>query len=149
MLINTPDWIFPETRNNIVSMINYVADQYFDEHGHMEIDVTVGESKNFGGLATVIDDEEDFPIQFEIDLEQELLFDHKELMTTVAHEMVHIKQFATGELRNCPRSIKYRNKYYRMKDGQIDLTKYRDYPWEIEAYESEVTLYNNWASHNK
>ena len=148
MQITTPDWLFPETRADIVSMINHCADHYFDKHDHLELDVTVGENKNFGGLATVIDDEEIFPIQFEIDLDSDLLFDHIELLTTVAHEMVHIKQFASGDLRNCPRSIKYKNKYYRMKDGQIDPAKYRDYPWEIEAYESESKLYNTWKSCN-
>jgi hypothetical protein len=149
MRVTTPDWLFPETRANIVSMINFVADQYIDDHADMELDVTVGENKSFGGLATVIDDDEDFPMQFEIDLDDFLLFEPEELMITVAHEMIHIKQFASGELRNCPRTIKYKNKYYRLKDGKIDPDKYREYPWEQEAYEMEGTIYKNWASHNR
>ena len=88
-------------------------------------------------------------MQFEIDLDDFLLFEPEELMITVAHEMVHVKQFALGELRNCPRTIHYKGKYYRLKDGKIDPAKYRDYPWEVEAYENECSLYNSWKEHRK
>lgn len=149
MQVNTPDWVFPETRANIESMINFVADRYIPEHDELEIDVTFSKETSFGGLATVIDDEEDFPMQYEIDLDDFLLFEPEELMITVAHEMVHIKQFALGELRNCPRTVHYKGKYYRLKDGKIDPAKYRDYPWEVEAYDNEAALYSAWKEHNK
>jgi hypothetical protein len=65
---------------------------------------------------------------------------------TLVHEMIHIKQFALNELRNFPKSIRWNGKFYRMPNGEIDLVKYLDYPWEVEAYSVEKKLYNEWKT---
>lgn len=73
---------------------------------------------------------------FEIEVNQDLNFEH--LMITLAHEMVHVKQYATKELkskfvRGKPvdtwRGVKYRN------------LEYHNQPWEVEATTKEQELY--------
>lgn len=62
----------------------------------------------------------------------------KKLLTILAHEMVHIKQYTRGEMRDmirCGRT-KWRKKIYDM-----DKTNYWDLPWEIEAHGREYGLY--------
>lgn len=64
--------------------------------------------------------------------------EHK-LLTTLAHEMVHVKQFATGELRDLisnAHSISWRGK--RFDTRKIN---YWDYPWEIDAHGRELGMY--------
>ena len=56
-----------------------------------------------------------------------------ELIKTVCHEMVHVKQGVRNEL-----VCSYRNKYSRLWLG----TEYTDeLPWEVEAYELENILF--------
>jgi hypothetical protein len=62
----------------------------------------------------------------------------KQTLFTLAHEMVHVKQYAKGELKDYIRvdKIKWKNEIH-------DLTN-SDYwfqPWEIEAHGMEKGLY--------
>ena len=79
---------------------------------------------------------------FEIELNKKLTFEH--MMITLAHEMIHLKQYATKELkskfvRGKPvdtwRGMKYRN------------LKYDEQPWEQEAMELEEDLYHKFLLH--
>ena len=56
----------------------------------------------------------------------------QELLETIAHEMVHVKQFARGEL-NDTNSLHIS----KWNDKEVDdiKTNYYDLPWEIEAHE--------------
>jgi hypothetical protein len=58
---------------------------------------------------------------------------------TLAHEMVHVKQFARGQLK----PVIGRNKYpaYTWL-GKKCRAKYFDQPWEIEAFKKERILAN-------
>jgi hypothetical protein len=65
------------------------------------------------------------------------------LLNTLAHELVHVKQHAKGELYELQR----RKNYTRFK-GKTYSTKrldYWDYPWEIEAHGMAIGLINQWA----
>jgi len=65
-------------------------------------------------------------------------------MESIAHEMVHLKQYATGEMydTNDPNIVQWKKK-------SIDLMKwhYWDRPWEIEAHGKELGLFIRWAEH--
>ena len=50
----------------------------------------------------------------------------KELVTTVVHEMIHVKQYAMKELDVTGRQWK--------KSSVVENTSYYDLPWEKEAY---------------
>jgi len=59
-----------------------------------------------------------------------------DLALTLAHELVHAKQFIRGEIND-------RNYIYRRGPHKIDCSKtpYSKQPWEIEAYDLQSELY--------
>jgi hypothetical protein len=62
----------------------------------------------------------------------------KRIVQTLAHEMVHVKQFAKGEMYDHINSytIRWKRNTYNLKE-----MSYWDYPWEIDAYGRELGLY--------
>lgn len=62
----------------------------------------------------------------------------KNILLALAHEIVHVKQYAKGELKDYLRSDKS-----KWQGTVFDLTKidYWDQPWEIEAHGREIGLY--------
>jgi len=64
----------------------------------------------------------------------------RRLLETVAHEMVHVKQYARKELVN---DHDWLGKTYNPKK-----VSYWDLPWEIEAHGREVGLFVRWAEEN-
>ena len=76
------------------------------------------------------DDNRTFEI--EIDKKQNI----KTLVTTICHEMVHVKQYAKKEMDDGIRSGSA-----RWKNTQISFdTEYYDLPWEKEAYRLQDKL---------
>jgi len=59
-------------------------------------------------------------------------------LETLMHEMVHVKQFAKGEMKDYIRT----DNLVRWHKEKIDIfkTDYWDYPWEIEAHGRERGL---------
>ena len=66
--------------------------------------------------------------EFLIELDQTL--NVQELIETICHEMIHVKQYATGELVEKGKKILYKNCLY---ESSCDSS-----PWEKEAYEKEI-----------
>lgn len=65
----------------------------------------------------------------------------RNIAETVAHEMVHVKQWAKGELHEMQKVAKTKfNGTLFSKD-----TEYWDRPWEIEAHGREKGLFITWA----
>jgi hypothetical protein len=63
-------------------------------------------------------------------------------LSALAHEFVHVKQFATGQLRDYitdPEFCRWENEAYHVS-GEEDET-YWFAPWEVEAYGKERGLY--------
>jgi hypothetical protein len=75
------------------------------------------------------------PRSFEINLDRTKRL--KSIVFTLAHEFIHVKQFAKGELKDHKRSNK--TIFNKMKFEDIN---YWDSPWEIEAYGKEGGLWN-------
>lgn len=69
---------------------------------------------------------------FELELQKGLgLYD---LISTVCHEMVHVKQYYRREMRHTDRGMMW-------KTAKIpDKTAYMDLPWEKEAFRMEKNL---------
>ena len=82
------------------------------------------------------------PRDFTIRIDSSLDLD--DIHDTLAHEMIHVKQYAKGELVDLvrsPTSCKWMGKV-------IDWTKLEDKePWEIETYERSHKLYEEWKSY--
>lgn len=78
------------------------------------------------GFCMMTDDNRTFEI--EVDRKQGLL----SLISTVLHEMVHVKQYARREIDGV--------RWQWRKTPVSEDTAYADLPWEVEAYELQDTL---------
>jgi hypothetical protein len=79
--------------------------------------------------------------EFEIEIDRKLPL--RKLLTTVAHEMVHVKQYARRELHGADGQV-WLGKHYNTKK-----VSYWDQPWEIEAHGRETGLFVRWAEEHK
>jgi len=76
----------------------------------------------------------------------------KEQIKSIGHETVHMRQFLRKELGYKNGKILWKGKPYvfkPLKRNDIIKEDYYDYyncPWEIEAYELEEKLYNNFTN---
>jgi len=79
--------------------------------------------------------------------------DITEMLKTLAHEMVHVKQHAKNELQSgimiasrggLKMTSKWMGEIWKPK-GKEDA--YYDSPWEIEAYGREVGLFAKWVQY--
>jgi hypothetical protein len=61
-----------------------------------------------------------------------------EIASTIAHELVHVKQYIRGELNACMSRWKGQKIPYGPR-GALKIP-YRRQPWEVEAFEKEVEL---------
>jgi len=68
--------------------------------------------------------------EYEIDLKRSMRL--RDMLTTLAHELVHVKQYELGQLNHCA------EKEY----------EYWDKPSEIEAHGRETGLFVTWAEAN-
>lgn len=62
-----------------------------------------------------------------------------DICLTLAHEMVHVKQYAKGQLKQRP---KRSGKVEHIWMGKVNKESYYDCPWELEAFSRERVLAN-------
>jgi hypothetical protein len=90
------------------------------------------------------EDDELRPREFTIRIREGMSLNRK--LRTICHEMVHVKQYAKGEMKQMwkpARTTKFQGEYY---SDDID---YWDTPWEIEAFGREDGLYTRWVDERK
>lgn len=64
------------------------------------------------------------------------------ILSTAAHEMIHVKQWECGDLQNVG--------YLKLWKGEDHTkTSYSKLPWEIEAFEQEKVLSDKFLKHKK
>jgi hypothetical protein len=76
------------------------------------------------------------PREFTIEIDKSLNL--KTMLLVLAHECVHVKQYATGELDD-------NLSVWRGRKVNSDKVPYWEHPWEIEAYGREKGLYVRFA----
>lgn len=111
----------------------------------LEIDLEVVRSLDVTGEC-ISEDEHKNPRYFTIRLKQQPI---EEMIRTLGHEMVHVKQYAKNELskqfRVARGGIRIGSKWHgEFWDPKSKQDGYWDAPWEIEAYGREVGLYHKW-----
>lgn len=84
-------------------------------------------------------DEESRPKEFLIRVNNSLKLSKK--LRTICHEMVHVKQYATGEMKYMSRPARFTKFQGTLYPDELD---YWDSPWEIEAFGREPGLYTRW-----
>ena len=89
-------------------------------------------------------DDNHFPREFAITIDATL--SKRETFEALAHEMVHVKQFALGEL-----IWPEHNKYPKWFGKRINYehTSYWDLPYEVEAHGREKGLVYQWCDERK
>ena len=70
----------------------------------------------------------------------------RNMLIALAHEMVHVKQYAKGELKDYMRTNKSKWKSEIIDPAQLD---YWEYPWEIEAHGREKGLYYKYLDYER
>ena len=79
----------------------------------------------------------------------------EDMVQTLAHEMVHLKQFAKNELKmGQPVASRGGMSSVTLWNGKPWVAKknedvYYDSPWEIAAYGMEVGLYHKWKKYSQ
>jgi hypothetical protein len=84
-------------------------------------------------------DEESRPKEFLIRVNDALKLSKK--LRTICHEMVHVKQYATGEMKYMSRPARFTKFQGTLYPDELE---YWDSPWEIEAFGREPGLYTRW-----
>lgn len=85
------------------------------------------------------EDEDLYPREFTI--RADACQKQRQLLETIAHEMVHVKQYARDEMRQLSTKpvCRFNGAHY---PNDLD---YWDQPWEIEAHGREKGLFIRWA----
>ena len=124
-------------RKRVESMVHFCINMLMPRMRTLDITVKLCSPKGAMGYCLELDNKR----QFEIEASNKLSL--RKLLETIAHEMVHVKQYARREMNDW--SYK-EDKYYKWKDQFVPTnTDYWDLPWEIEANGREVGLFIRWA----
>ena len=125
----------PNQRKYVESMAEFCIQKLMPRMKTLDITIKLKTPKGAMGYCLETEDKRTFEI--EIDLNQKL----RPLLETVAHEIVHVKQFARREMH--PSMDTWYGKTY-----SPDKVDYWDLPWEIEAHGREVGLFVRWCDEN-
>ena len=135
-------------RKLVESAAWYYAEKLMGKRTIANLDISINLKKNLvkdincEGTATWEDDNI-WPKEFliEIDAGEKI----RNLLITLAHEMVHVKQWAKNEMYE----------YYKLDEVRFNKTKfntskidYWDYPWEIEAFGRQLGLFVRFCEDN-
>ena len=77
---------------------------------------------------------------------------YKSQLTTLAHEVRHIRQWALGELRESarqPSMVRWRKRVVEVTTEEMDVTwnEYASYPWEVDARKHERQIVERYQRH--
>ena len=119
-------------RKHVQTMVEFCIETLMPRMRTLEITVNLCKPTGALGYCLELDNKREF--ELEVDKTQSM----RKLLETVAHEMVHVKQYARREMN--PHSDDWLGKTYNPKK-----VSYWDLPWEIEAHGREVGLFVRWA----
>ena len=94
------------------------------------------------GYCHITDDNLNRPREFMIELDTSMKHPFDQILTWLAHEMVHLKQFVRGEL------FDYATGRVQWKTRSFGRLDHDDQPWEKEAYRLEGELYEMFEEWN-
>ena len=134
-------------KKHIPTVVNFCIQKLMPRLKDLEITVKLTDLKGdaYGYCMSDPDGDSeraDRPRHFELEIDKKLPL--RKLLETICHEMVHVKQYARGELYEGSRVSKHRWQG-KWLDKDPD---YWDQPWEIEAHGRECGLFVRWAESN-
>ncbi len=125
-----------------LSAINHFAELLFTPQKLIRIEITIKYLKmQFLGCAYIDSyDLKGKPDSFVVEINRSLPTEDK--LKTLAHEMVHIKQFSCGYLNESMTK-------WRGKKVDVYSFDYDELPWEIEAESYGLNLYESFVYNHK
>lgn len=122
-------------KKHTYAMVDFCAKKLMPRLNNLDITVHLTKPEGAMGYCLELDDNRTF--ELEIDRTQPL----RQMLETVAHEMVHVKQYTRRELN--PDKHVWMGKTYNPKK-----VSYWDLPWEIEAHGREIGLFVRYCEEN-
>jgi hypothetical protein len=135
------DWIQPALLEQVKSFVKYAVDvldinSLWSKYKKLLVIFEETESEDLDGSST--DNDQQGVIKIFL---YDIVSDVRKLLTTVAHEMIHIRQFCDKRLEKLFKKVNGQvvssfswsatgELYY----GEDNMESYRNLPWEIEAF---------------
>jgi hypothetical protein len=111
------------------------------------IDLEIKIDPNFEWLGGCYpDDDSRFPRFFVITLNPSSIED--DMIQTLAHEMVHLRQFARRQAVISGDIAIWNGERYKIFEHDETTESYRSMPWEEEAFSKELELYKKWLNYD-
>ena len=137
-------------KRELTSLMEFCSRQLFPVDVSAVVIEVIGDpalQQNEGSIGTVYptSDLDDAPfVDFVMEIDISGMPD--DIFATVAHEMVHVKQYVTREMSDGPKS-----NIVIWQGCSIDIHSmpYIDYPWEKEAYAEQELLLESWKLERK
>jgi hypothetical protein len=134
----------------VKDLIEFTADKFFSKRLQKNLIINVHFKRNLLKKKAVYgdciwEDQHYRPREFTIRLDSSINI--AMMLNTLAHEMVHVKQWALGEMYQMQRRDhmhKFHNQVY--DTGKLN---YWDFPWEIEALGRAIGITSQWAEDRK
>lgn len=132
-------------RKHIKWATEFYASKLMSKRMNESLDITIilkDELDDNSDGSCSFEDHDDGIRYFELEIDRKN--SQRQILLNLAHEMVHVKQFACGELKD---GLKPATTYWQgiqVDDNQVD---YWDTPWEIEAHGREKGLFTRFKHH--
>jgi len=130
-----------KTRNLIKHQANWLIRELIGVRMHLKIDIIFLDSDEYYGVCER-KFEDDFirPRSFTISIANNSNL--RRILRTLAHEIVHVKQYARNELYDYQKHLTLSRWHNSIVD--VDKVIYRKHPWELEAFSMETSLVNKY-----
>ena len=128
-------------KKHVASVVEFCIQKLMPRMNNLNITVRLKDLKGdaYGYCLAVDGDRPDRPREFDLEIHCKMAL--RKVLETVCHEMVHVKQYARGELYQGSRIAKHRWQGKWISNS----VEYWDQPWEIEAHGRETGLFIRWA----
>lgn len=143
-------YVKPIELERLSSLAEFVIDKFFTKAKRAKLDIGIYFEKDLfietSQYANCVWEDEHYrPEEFTIQIEPKQSI--QLLLNSLAHELVHVKQWAKGEFYELQRE----KKVYKFNGQRFDTSKidYWDTPWEIEAHGRAIGLVVQWVRANK
>lgn len=138
------------SRDDLVEAINFYLDKLVSKRLKNSLTLFVHFSKDMEACGDCIYlDDYNRPKEFAINIKINSGVTYKTLMQSIAHELVHVKQWATGEMREYVKPGLSNLTSWRKEKVDISKLDYWFLPWEIEAHGLEVGLYTHFRRYKR
>jgi len=123
----------PRKRKLIREAAKFAIGRLMPRKQNLFVDIVLNKIPDADGFCTHIDKD-----VFEIELRRNM--NTEDLLTTIFHEFIHVKQYSRGELKDLPDKYGYAS----WKRGRIWSYDSLNSPWEVEAYTGQETMLEDW-----